>query len=472
MSQSPRELVERLQKMRQSRFLVRGLSNEAIELLAHGSFFVILMTGSVVQVMEGMNQRYEFPQHKETSGSTDANLTIEDMATKSEILNKLQCNLLPEIKEQITSLLKSLNDLDEEYPRPDVDLTLSILSDLDQILQATVSSILTIADEAPLPDKKHDHRLGKLKSFRCSQLRSQIKSIVGSVAEHLLECYGTFMKCCTMAILVADPSLAWQEASKSKQSIRLMTAGTLDSIDRTISWSLRSDWDIVRRDWSMAVGEINDLLEDLTEHANPSLDLTPELARLTVSSTEEPDLLDHTIFQTRRRATMVLSVEVVSSTIPLVKLARILMKKLLEMIPKKPNFEAGTGINSETLEQFHDAFDSITGHLMGIMKSVRFVQWKTGASLGVDFRDDVLTSLSDLTKTLETASTNIALRLIPLLYGAEHASHASEFKAWSLTLEEAWDRILARLLVRVSSFEVRPEEQPQQENQRNQGIDT
>ncbi|KAI9604262.1 hypothetical protein H4Q26_003876 [Puccinia striiformis f. sp. tritici PST-130] len=192
--------------------------------------------------------KYEFPSDNLASGPTDPDLTIEDMATKSEILKKLQCNLLPAIKEQITSLLKSINDLDEEYPRPD-------------ILQATVSSILTIADEAPLPDKKHDHRLGKLKSFRCSQLRSQIKSIVGSVAEHLLECYGTFMKCCTMAILVADPSLAWQEASKSKQSIRLMTAGTLDSIDRTISWSLRSDWDIVRRDWSMAVGEINDLLE-------------------------------------------------------------------------------------------------------------------------------------------------------------------------------------------------------------------
>ncbi|POW22665.1 hypothetical protein PSHT_01086 [Puccinia striiformis] len=275
-----------------------------------------------------------------------------------------------------------------------------------------------------------------------------------------------------MAILVADPSLAWQEASKSKQSIRLMTAGTLDSIDRTISWSLRSDWDIVRRDWSMAVGDINDLLENLTEHAKPSLDLTPHLARLTVRSTVQSDVLDHTIFQTRRRAAMVLRAEVVSSTIPLVKLARILIKKLLKMIPKKRNSEPDTGINSETLEQFHDAFDSITADLMEIMSSVRFVKYNREATLGVDFRDDILTTLNDLTKILETTSTNIASRLMPLLYGAEHAPHASEFKAWSLTLEEAWDKVFARLLVRVSSFEVEPEEQPQQENQRIREIDT
>ncbi|KAH9454773.1 hypothetical protein Pst134EB_014835 [Puccinia striiformis f. sp. tritici] len=423
------------------------------------------MTGSVVRVLEGMNQKYVFPSADVTSDERDPNLTIEDMATKSEILKKLQCNLLPAIQEQISSLLESLDDLDEEYPHPDVDLTLAILSDLDQSLQATVSSILTIADGSPLPDKKHDHRLKNLKNFRCSQLRLKIKLIVRSVAKHLLERYGTFMKFCRMAILVTDPTLAWQEVSKSKQSISIITAGTLDSIDRAISWSLGSDWDIVRGNWSMTVGEINDLLVNLTEHANPSLDLTPDLARLTVSSTGEPDLTDRTIFQTRRRAAMVLTAEVVSSTIPLVKLARILVTKLLKMIPKKRNSEPHTGINSETLEQFHDPFDSITGHLMAIMNSVIFVQWKTGASLGVDFRDDILTSLNDLTNTLEATSANVASRLMPLLYGAEHASHASEFKAWSLTLEEAWDKVIARLLVRVSSFEVEPEEQPEQENQ-------
>ncbi|KNE99850.1 hypothetical protein PSTG_06939 [Puccinia striiformis f. sp. tritici PST-78] len=427
---------------------------------------------SVVLVLEEMNRKYVFPLADVTSGERDPNLTIEDMASKSEILKKLQCNLLPAIKEQITLLLKSLNDLDEEYPQPDVALTLAILSDLDPILQATVASILTIADESPLPDKKHDHRLKNFKNFRCTQLRSKIELIVRAVAKHVLQCHGRFLKSCIMAILVTDPTLAWQEASESRQIISIMTADTLDSIDRTISWSLGSDWDIVRRDWLLAVGEINDLLVSFTEHANPSLDLTPDLARLTLGSTEEPDLLDRTIFQTRRRAVMVLTAEVVASIITLVKLARILITKLLSMIPRKRNSEADTGINSETLQKFHNAFDSFTGHLMAIMCSVRFVQVKTGASLAVDFRDEVLTSLNRLTNTLETASTTVASHLMPLLHGAEYASHAGDFKAWSLTLEEAWDKVIARLLVRVSSFEVEPEQQPQQVNQRIQGIDT
>ncbi|KAH9463258.1 hypothetical protein Pst134EA_015342 [Puccinia striiformis f. sp. tritici] len=71
---------------------------------------------SVVLVLEEMNRKYVFPLADVTSGERDPNLTIEDMASKSEILKKLQCNLLPAIKEQITLLLKSLNDLDEEYP--------------------------------------------------------------------------------------------------------------------------------------------------------------------------------------------------------------------------------------------------------------------------------------------------------------------------------------------------------------------
>ncbi|POW22664.1 hypothetical protein PSHT_01087 [Puccinia striiformis] len=135
------------------------------------------MTDSVVRVIQTMNQKYEFPSDDLASGPTDPDLTIEDMATKSEILKKLQCNLLPAIKEHVTSLSKSIFDVDEEYPNPDVELTRGILSDLDQTLQATTDSILTLADGSPLPDEKHDHCLERLKTFRCSQLRLKIKHI-------------------------------------------------------------------------------------------------------------------------------------------------------------------------------------------------------------------------------------------------------------------------------------------------------
>ncbi|KAH9454762.1 hypothetical protein KEM48_004007 [Puccinia striiformis f. sp. tritici PST-130] len=149
---------------------------------------------SVVRVFQDMSRKYVFPPHHEVSADQDPNLTIEDVATKSEILKKIQCNLLPAIKGHIISLLKALYDLDKEYPHPDIDLTLGILSDLDQTLQTTTSSILTLADESPLPHAKHDHRMEKLKIYRCLELRWKIKRIIDNDAADLLNGYGEFMQ--------------------------------------------------------------------------------------------------------------------------------------------------------------------------------------------------------------------------------------------------------------------------------------
>ncbi|KAH9454771.1 hypothetical protein Pst134EB_014833 [Puccinia striiformis f. sp. tritici] len=412
---------------------------------------------SVVRVIQTMHRKYEFPSANLASGPTDPDLTIEDMATKSEILKKLQCNLLPAIKEQITSLLKSILDMDEEYPNPDAELTRGILSDLDQTLQATTDSILTLADGSPLPDEKHDHCLERLKTFRCSQLRLKIKHIVRYVAKILLGAYVALMQSRTMAVLVADRAWAWEDASESKESISLWTAHCLDIIDGTISWSLESDWAIVRRNWLREVGEFNDLLDFFTQEANPSLASTLDLARFTVSLTGDTRLVEQTLLQTRRTAARKQKAEAASSIVPIVKLVRILVRKLLKMIPNTPRAEPDCRINSETMKQLHDAFGSMSGPLMSIMSSFTFLYGEREAIWNIDVRDNILCSLNDLKKNLETTSTIIALRLMPLLHGAEHASPASDFKAWSLPLEQAWDKVLERLLNLVSSFGVESE---------------
>ncbi|POW22659.1 hypothetical protein PSHT_01089 [Puccinia striiformis] len=402
------------------------MSNSAEELVKRSQEIY-----SVVRVFEDMNYKYEFPPADVASGPTDPDLTIEDMATKGEILRKLQSSLLPAIKEHVTSLLKSVEELEEEYPHPDVDLTLGISSDLDQTLMTT--------------------------------LRIKMDWIVSFVAESLLECYSTFMQSCAVAMMVTDPAWAWNQASKSRQDIHVLTAHVIDSIDDTIAWSLGSDWAIVRGDWLMALGEINFLLEHLMQHANPSLELTPDLARLTISSTEDADPSDHTYVETPRKAAMERTSEVANSTIPLVKLARILVTKLLRMIPKKRKSEPDPGINSETLELFHDAFESIIRPLRDVMSSVQHIQWRSQATLDIDFRDCMLDLLNKLKNTLATTSTIVAPRLMPLLHGAEHASPASDFKAWSLTLEGPWDIVVDRLLNLVSSFKVEPQQQLAQE---------
>ncbi|KNE93938.1 hypothetical protein, variant [Puccinia striiformis f. sp. tritici PST-78] len=353
-----------------------------------------------------MSRKYVFPPHHEVSADQDPNLTIEDVATKSEILKKIQCNLLPAIKGHIISLLKALYDLDKEYPHPDIDLTLGILSDLDQTLQTTTSSILTLADESPLPHAKHDHRMEKLKIYRCLELRWKIK----------------------------HPASAWEQASQSRQTIPMMTIDVLESINDTIAWCLKSDWAIVRRNWLISLCSLDKHIGDLTKQAHASLGSTSDLARLTMSLTEDHDQVEQALLQTRRTEAIERSVELASSTIPLVK------------------------INSETLGQLHAAFGSMTAPIMSIVCHVRIVQSSTHFTMADARRNVVLSLKNELMTTLETTSTNIASRLMPLLHGTEHTSPASDFKAWSLTLEQPWDKVVDHLSDLVSSFEVEPAE--------------
>ncbi|KAI9607491.1 hypothetical protein H4Q26_006014 [Puccinia striiformis f. sp. tritici PST-130] len=128
---------------------------------------------SVALLLHGMTQKFDLPPDGFESGENDPNLTMEDMGEKAEILEKLQCNLLALLKEQIPSLLTSLDlqhDSGDERANLDVEPTLKILSNFERTMTSTLSSIRILAHGSPLPDRKHDHRLHNLKSIRCARL--------------------------------------------------------------------------------------------------------------------------------------------------------------------------------------------------------------------------------------------------------------------------------------------------------------
>ncbi|KAI9631383.1 hypothetical protein KEM48_014433 [Puccinia striiformis f. sp. tritici PST-130] len=61
---------------------------------------------AVTRMFEKMNHKYNLPEDGDLYRSCEGNpnLTIEDMVKKGEFLENLLFNLLPSIKEQITSL--------------------------------------------------------------------------------------------------------------------------------------------------------------------------------------------------------------------------------------------------------------------------------------------------------------------------------------------------------------------------------
>ncbi|KNE86444.1 hypothetical protein PSTG_20195, partial [Puccinia striiformis f. sp. tritici PST-78] len=125
------------------------------------------------------------------------NLTIDEMGEKADLWEKLQSELLPSIRNQITALLTSLDLHDlEKHPSPDLDATLEILSNFDRTLETIVASTVSFALRSPLPDEQHDHRLKNLKSFRSSQLRLKIKSLIHSQIYSLFECCEELLTWC------------------------------------------------------------------------------------------------------------------------------------------------------------------------------------------------------------------------------------------------------------------------------------
>ncbi|KAI7937306.1 hypothetical protein MJO29_014621 [Puccinia striiformis f. sp. tritici] len=417
---------------------------------------------SVAQVLQGMYQRYHLPPEGDLSVSCkpDPNLTIEDMGEKGEILKNLLSNLLPSIIEQIPSLVTSLDldDLKEEHPVPDVRLALEILSNLDQTLKSILSSISSLTQESPRPDKRYDHCLQTLKVYRFSQLRSAILLIMYVIIDRLAELCGASMRWHAAQILVTGPAQAWTQASKLKRAVHVTRNHGRNLIAETIAWHEKSDWAVIQEDWLHAAETCDKRIENLTNLSNMSLKLISHLACLPRSSSEEPDMV--AIIHTRRKSAIGRMGEVARTAILLAKLARTMARKVSQMIPRKPIFELDTEINSETLEQFRNAFESTIKDLPILLRCLGKITWEH-PRLTIPNRDEMVSSANGLARSFNSTSTLFAS---PLLDEIEHSSPGIDFKAWRLSFGDSWDKVVDRLLYLVSSFEVEPEQQPDQDN--------
>ncbi|KAI9607490.1 hypothetical protein H4Q26_006013 [Puccinia striiformis f. sp. tritici PST-130] len=233
-----------------------------------------------------------------------------------------------------------------------------------------------------------------------------------------------------------------------------MTAAVCGAINETITLCRKSDWALIEEGWLTAEGELNEHLRKL---ADLPRDLEPELAVLAILPSEGPDLIERTIIESRRKATEEEMAEVAKSTMSLVKLARILVKKLLRMIPKKPIFEQDIGISSDTLEQFHDLFTPIRKSLGSLASHLQDFRG-TNQVITISDRNQMDTLVNSLSDDMECTMIFIASHLSLFQYRAKNIPPENYFKAWSGTLEKLWDKVVDRLLNLILSLEVEPEQ--------------
>ncbi|KAI9630809.1 hypothetical protein KEM48_013577 [Puccinia striiformis f. sp. tritici PST-130] len=410
---------------------------------------------SVARVFEGMYHKYDLPREDNTPCEKNPNLTLDDMGEKAEIWEKLESNLLPSIKEQVTSLLTSLDLHDlQKRPVPDLESTLEILSNLDQTLQSTVSSIVSFGLRSTLPHEKYDHRMKNFKMFRCSLLRHRIKSLIECDIYSLFQYCGELLQSCAMSIPAPGDFATVQQASNSRKQIHFLVIETGSSIDNAIKWYRKSDWAIIQEDWIKEVAGCDRLLEELINMTNPSINPTLDMAALTIDPAEEPNLtVGNAHIRERRDASLKQVLEISRSIIPLVKLKRILVKKLLEMIPRRPIFALDTEINSDEILSLLIAFGTFPNPLSNITYHLRSFH-RLHPTIDASDQDTMRTMVQELSGTMESSLSNLSTHFIPLLPGVEHALPESDFDAWSLDLKRSWDKAVGRSLDLISSLDV------------------
>ncbi|POW05349.1 hypothetical protein PSHT_10826 [Puccinia striiformis] len=284
----------------------------------------------------------------DTSGTMtrDQDVPIGDMGEKSKIWERIETQLLPSIREQITSLATSLNlQASEELPNPNLELALVILSKLDLNLENALSLTQSFALGSPVPDERHDHHLKKWKSFRCFRLTASIEGLIHISIRTLLQYCAEFLQWCNLPIAErVDPS-AQQEACKLRQRIHFYTSDAGDCIEDTIQWSRKSDWAIIHKNWIGIADSFSKALQDLNVLTKPTIDPASDLANLTINPTEEHDRANIANTHARTQEMRKRLIEVMISTIPLAKLGRISVKKALKMIPKQPMYKLDTELN-------------------------------------------------------------------------------------------------------------------------------
>ncbi|KAH9444017.1 hypothetical protein Pst134EB_026406 [Puccinia striiformis f. sp. tritici] len=407
---------------------------------------------SVIEVMEEMlDQGYNLPVNYSLARHKDPNLTI-GMGERGEIFRNIYCNLLPSIRQQITSLLDSTGilDSDEEYSKPVVGLTLEKLWNLDQILKSIVSSTIALTDRPPQPGRQHHHCL---ENYEWDRLRSRIEYLVQHTIIDILSCWLKSIKARKLRTLTRGPGpmrgWGWHMPSEAKRCIWETTADGCDFIDRTITSSRRPDWASVQVQWLWAVEACNKALESLSNLVNFPPDLIPlEFIRLRIDLTEER----HLVVQTCRQAGREQFGEVVRLALTLIKLARVMVKKVVKMISRKPSPNRETEIDPKRMVEFEKVFRSIARQIGRIVFSLpchRFLPFLFGG----DRLQHSVTAVMDLTKEMKSTATFLASHLIPLLEKVERSSSEGDLEAWSLVLEQPWETIVDRSLVLRTSIE-------------------
>ncbi|WAQ88091.1 hypothetical protein PtA15_9A216 [Puccinia triticina] len=402
---------------------------------------------ALATLIDGWLEKYSLEPEHVLPANNDRSLKIEDMAGKAEILEKLESDLLPSIKNHLTSLLTSLElIIPRGMTEPNVGPTQLILTDLDRVIESTLSCTAALTLQSPLPDEEHDYGLQNLKIFRSSHLQKQIKILVGSVIArglfiHLL----LFLQFCAVATIIWEDAPIWRKGMFVRDKVHSVIADALKTIDITIDWYRQSDWDMVQGAWNLASGSSDTVLQELAGLTTPAIQSAPEA-----------DPNDNTNINARNDVSRdsLVQLQAANAAMPLVKLARILAKKTSKSIAKKRRAGAlDVELNSVTMKELNEATELIYMSLEDLSSLLPLLT-RTAEAMRIHRQNEIRSLIADLREAMGTTLTILESRLVPFMAKILGDSNELRLETSFPILKQSWEKASDRLMEISLSFEV------------------
>ncbi|KNE91274.1 hypothetical protein PSTG_15298 [Puccinia striiformis f. sp. tritici PST-78] len=226
----------------------------------------------ILEALKGLEARYEHiylytrkPSCKNCRSQREP-LSTDELNTLQNRLLEMQTCFLPSWKEQLTDLLESLGLNDSrKISQPKRLDTIKVISQLDHTLgqiSTFLNSIVFIADDTFQIHAANDHGYGGLKQYRCRDMIDQVNQLIDyhireifNDMSHFVRSRSTDRQCS----FHDEPNLA-----RYKWFIKA-TARSIDATDDIIKRSEQSDFSFLQGNWKGHVDYLDWLLGRVIE---------------------------------------------------------------------------------------------------------------------------------------------------------------------------------------------------------------
>ncbi|KAH9469714.1 hypothetical protein Pst134EA_006995 [Puccinia striiformis f. sp. tritici] len=352
-----------------------------------------------------------------------------ELSERHNLIDELRSVLLPSIKEHLNSLLCALDlKVSGKHPCPDPELILETIPKFDQALEKITRSVQCIS--APFPANfSHEFHLGRCKKFLRSRLHSQVRLIITNELCRLFYHCISFIPICKLVNDKPENLDHQTEMSKLKERVVSVWDDCHRSIDKTIKWLHKKPLGVLQEGWLEAEEKVTQVLETITKLPNP-----------TINSGHRLDSTDTEVGQnTTRNPEAEHVLKVAKSTIPIIKLARILLNRLLEP-SRKPTTVPFT--MTELVDS--DDLSSLCGRPYRIATRLEdlaglFLRLHRANNGFGNNKQMFRSSIDSLFNTLDGSLNDLTFYLIPLPFKLfPRPQSNNQFAEWFDELKDLW----------------------------------